>query len=96
MKPWKENLLFYALGFVTGTEARYFTTEYFFQCAYKIKKNEKIIFSKIKSQMPELIGQMKENFMSPGRSRIREIGILADDKVRLKIKNPDFIILKPA
>lgn len=82
METWGAHLVTFLVGVTTGAGASYFATKYTDQRRDKVKaKRTKEAFTKVKSQMPELVAEMKADFTQHEQSSIREFVILPSNKV---------------
>jgi len=92
MEPWAIPLVSFVVGVATGAAGKYLADKFTDQRRDEAKnKKAKQEFNKIRSQMPELIAEMKADFNRHENDSTREFVILPSDKVTFNSTQSRFI-----
>ncbi|RJQ54059.1 MAG: hypothetical protein C4530_17115 [Desulfobacteraceae bacterium] len=92
MESWGIPLVSFVVGVATGAAGKYLADKFTDQRRDKAKNRKvKKAFDNIRSQMPELITEMKTDFTKNENESIREFVILPSDKVVFNSAQPRFL-----
>jgi hypothetical protein len=91
MESWGTLFVTFLLGVATGAGGNYLASKYTDKRREKEgAKRAKEVFGRVKSQMPELIAEMKADFSKEEDSAIREFVILPNERVLFNSRQPRF------